>query len=360
MAKEQIKPIELALPKGARDPIRRVLTGMRTTGDLHLGHFVGALKEWKRIQDEGNHEAFFLLADVQALTTHADHPETLTQSVRDVVLDWMSVGLDPHLDRIHFVLQSEIPERSVLSSALMMITKHSEVMRNPTLKTELDKKPDATMGFMAYPVDQIADIAMVSPTPPQREDQLLVPTGEDQAPLTELTRRVLRRFNNRYGDVFVIPTGLIGEVGRLVGPDGQEKMGKSLGNAISLSDDAKTVTEKVMRMYTDPSRIRADMPGETEKNPVFVYLRAFDSNRDEVAELTERYHQGKVGDVEVKKVLARVLNEFLDPIRERRAKVSNADVRGILIEGTRAARAASLPVIEAVKEKMHLGFPPEN
>jgi tryptophanyl-tRNA synthetase len=336
---------------------KRVLTGMRTTGKLHLGHYVGALEDWKSIQDEGKFTTFYLLADLQALTTHADNPALLTESVKDVVLDWLSVGLDPSLDRVHFVLQSQIPERFVLASIFMMITKHAEVMRNPTLKTELESRLNATMGFMAYPVDQMADIAMVSPTPPQKGDQLLVPTGEDQAPLTELAREVMRRFNKQYGPVFVEPEGQIGKIGRLVGPDGQEKMGKSLGNAINLSDDAKTVTEKVSRMYTDPKRLKATDPGETEKNPVFAYLRAFDRNKDEVAELTERYHHGKVGDVEVKKILSRTLNEFLDPIRERRAQFANADVRGILVEGTNVTRAACQPVLELLREKLHLKFP---
>lgn len=336
---------------------KRVLTGMRTTGELHLGHYVGALEEWIRIQKEGNHECFFLLADVQALTTHAKNPSMLTKSVRDIALDWLAVGLDPNLPNIHFVLQSQIPERYELSAQFMMIAKYGEVMRNPTLKSELENQPDASMGFMAYPVDQVADIYMVSPTPPKEGDRLLIPVGEDQVPHLEYARVLARRFNKQYGHVFVPSEPLVGKVGRLVGIDGKAKMSKSLGNSISLSDDEETVTTKVKRMYTDPKRIKADMPGETINNSVFIYLRAFDLNEGEVQELTERYQQGKVGDVEVKRILAQRLNEFLEPIRERRHQYEKTDIREILEEGTRVTREAATPVVEAVRSKMHLVYP---
>lgn len=339
---------------------QRVMTGMRTTGKLHLGHYVGALQEWKRIQDEGQYEAFFLLADFQALTTHAENPAILSESVREVVLDWLSVGLNPSLDKIHFVQQSKVPERYELSWHLMQIATYSEVMRNPTLKTELAKQENATMGFMSYPVDEAGDILIVSPTPPRKGDEILVPAGEDQAPLLELSRELARRFNSRYGNVFVEPIGRTGKIGRLVGPDGQEKMGKSLGNAINLSDSPEAVNSKVKKMYTDPKRLRATDPGETDRNPVFVYLRAFASKPEDisqVAQLTEEYQHGRVGDVQVKAVLARVLNEFLDPIRDQRSQLTNVNVREIVIEGTEVARQASRPVIESVREKMHLQFP---
>jgi tryptophanyl-tRNA synthetase len=336
---------------------RRVLTGMRTTGSLHLGHYVGALKQWVEIQQGGRHECFFLLADIQALTTHADKPETLTQSVRDVVLDWLAVGLDPTLPHVHFVLQSQVPERHELSLLLMMIAKYQEVMRNPTLKSELESQPNATIGFIAYPVDQVADIYMVSPTPPKEGDEVLVPVGEDQVPHLEYARTLARRFNSDYGEVFTPCKPLVGEVGRLVGIDGQAKMSKSLNNAIDLSDDANTVEAKVRGMFTDPKRIRADVPGDTINNPVFIYHRAFNPDADEVANLTELYEAGRIGDVEVKKRLARVLNSFLEPIRQRRAAFEKADIHEILVEGTRAARGACIPVIESVREKMHLVYP---
>lgn len=337
---------------------KRVLTGMRTTGQLHLGHYVGALKQWLDIQNTGEYDCYFLLADVQALTTHADRPELLTQSIRDVVLDWLSVGLDPTKQNVHFVLQSQIPERAELSIALSMIAGYNEVMRNPTLKAELkDLGKDATMGFIAYPVDQVADIYMVSPTPPETGDKLLVPVGEDQVPHLEYARVLARRFNQKYGKVFVPCEALVGEVGRLVGTDGQAKMSKSKGNTINLADDVKTVERQVTKMFTDPKRIRADMPGDTENNPVFIYHRAFNPDKAEVADLTERYEKGKVGDVEVKRRLAAVINNFLDPIRERRAKFEREDLRELLIAGTKKAQKASVLVIESVREKMHLVYP---
>lgn len=336
---------------------KRVLTGMRTTGSLHLGHYVGALKQWVEVQNSGEYECFFLLADVQALTTHADHPELLERSVREVVLDWLSVGLDPFRKGVHFVLQSQVPERHELSVLLSMIAGYKEVMRNPTLKTELENQPNATMGFMIYPVDQAADIYMVSPTPPEEGDELLVPVGEDQVPHLEYSRVLARRFNEKYGSVFVPCDALVGKIGRLVGIDGKAKMSKSLGNTINLSDDEKTVNTQVMRMFTDPKRIRPDIPGETENNPVFVYHRAFNPDNDEVAELTKRYQEGRVGDVEVKKRLAVVLNEFLNPIRKRREEYKDVDMKSILEEGTLAARQACVPVVEAVRKRMHLVYP---
>lgn len=337
---------------------KRVLTGMRTTGQLHLGHYVGALKQWLDIQNKGEYDCYFLLADIQALTTHADRPELLTQSIRDVVLDWLGVGLDPTKPNVHFVLQSQISERAELSIALSMIAGYKEVMRNPTLKAELkDLGKDATMGFITYPVDQVADIYMVSPTPPETGDKLLVPVGEDQVPHLEYARVLARRFNQKYGKVFVPCEALVGEVGRLVGTDGQVKMSKSKGNTINLADDAKTVERQVTKMFTDPKRIRADVPGNTENNPVFIYHRAFNPDETEVADLTERYQRGKVGDVEVKRRLAAVLNNFLNPIRERRAKFEREDLREILIAGTKVAKNACIPVMESVREKMHLVYP---
>jgi tryptophanyl-tRNA synthetase len=333
---------------------KRVLTGIRPTGPLHLGHYVGALKQWVEIQESGRYECFFLVADVQALTTHADHPELLMKSVREVVLDWLSVGLDPLLPNVHFVLQSQVSQRYELSALLMMIAKYGEVMRNPTLKTELDTQPNATMGFMTYPVDQVADIYMVSPVPPQKGDQVLVPVGEDQVPHLEYARVLARRFNQSYGKVFVPCDPLVGQIGRLVGTDRGTKMGKSTNNAILLSDSADTVAKKVQRMFTDPTRVRADMPGDTENNPVFIYHRAFNTNTAEVLELTKRYQAGKVSDVEVKQRLTVALNAFLDPIRQRRATYEQMNITEILRAGTAVASAECSKV---VREYMKLGYP---
>ena len=336
---------------------KRVLTGVRTTGPLHLGHYIGALKQWIDIQNSGKYECFFLLADVQALTTHSDKPELLETSVRDVVLDWLSVGLDPEKQGIHFVLQSQVPERYELSVLLSMIAGYGEVMRNPTLKDELKNQKTATIGFMTYPIDQAADIYMISPTPPKKGDEVLVPVGDDQVPHLEYARVLARRFNQKYGEVFVPCQALTGSVGRLVGIDGGLKMSKSLDNAIYLSDDKNTVREKVMRMFTDPKRISADIPGDVVNNPVFIYHQAFNKDKKEIEDLTSRYQKGKVGDVEVKQKLIKVINEFLDPIRERRRKYEKNDIGEFLTEGTKIAREACIPVVESVKEKMHLVYP---
>jgi len=334
-----------------------VLTGMRTTGSLHLGHYVGALNQWLEIQKAGEHECYFLLADVQALTTHANNPALLTRSVREVTLDWLAVGLDPTLPNVHFVQQSQVPERYELSALLMMIARYNEVMRNPTLKTELERQPNASMGFMAYPVDQVADIYMVNPYPAQPGDEVLVPVGADQVPHLEYARDLAFRFNRDYGQIFTPCSPLVGEIGRLVGIDGDAKMSKSMGNTINLSDDPKTVKEKVMGMFTDKNHLRVQDPGDSENNPVFMYLRAFDPNRDEVEELAAYYRRGGLGDVALKRRLVDVLNNFLDPVRQRRAKVENADIGDILFEGSQAARKACIPVVQAVRELMALVIP---
>ncbi len=334
-----------------------VLTGMRTTGSLHLGHYVGALKQWLEIQNTGQHECYFLLADVQALTTHADNPALLTRSVREVTLDWLAVGLDPTLPNVHFVLQSQVPERYELSALFMMIARYSEVMRNPTLKTELERQPNASMGFMAYPVDQVADIYMVNPYPAQPGDEVLVPVGADQVPHLEYARDLAVRFNRDYGQIFTPCSPLVGEIGRLVGIDGDAKMSKSMGNAIDLSDDPETVKQKVMGMFTDKNHLRVQDPGDSENNPVFMYLRAFDPNQDEVEELAAHYRRGGLGDVALKRRLVDVLNNFLEPIRERRSQYENTDIGGILFDGSHAAREACIPVVEAVREKMALVIP---
>jgi len=339
--------------------IKRVLTGMRTTGKLHLGHFVGALDQWSKIQQDPGYDCYFLLADLQALTTHADQPQALQTSVSEVVLDWLSVGLDPQKQNVHFVLQSQVLERHLLSLIFQMISYKNEVERNPTLKAELNQQigKTTTLGFMTYPVDQVADIYMVSPYPCQKENEVLVPVGEDQVPHIEYARVLARRFNEKYGEVFTPCSPLDGKIGRLVGIDGQAKMSKSLNNAIYLSDDEQTVNQKVKRMFTDPKRTSPDIPGETENNPVFIYHRAFNPDLNEVADLTERYQKGKVGDVEVKEKLALAINNFLNPIRERRLMFEKTDIREILISGTNQARKACQEITEAAKEKMFLNFP---
>lgn len=334
-----------------------VLTGMRPTGQLHLGHYVGALKQWKEIQDKGEYECFFLVADIQALTTHADRPELLVESIKEVVFDWISVGLDPNLPHVHFVLQSEVLSRYELSSLFGMIAKYGEVMRNPTLKDELQKQKNASMGFMYYPVDQIADIHMVDPM--QKDSQLLVPVGHDQLAHLELAREVVRRFNSTYGTVFTECEGLVGQIGRLVGTDGNAKMSKSLGNTVNLADDENKISVAVDSMAIDPGRSEKgghNLPGDPEKCVAIIYHRAFNPNKDEVSKMEEMYRLGQIGDGEIKSRLKIVLNDFLDPIRKRRENITESDVEMALRKGTKVAEDISSKVASNMRRKMLLGF----
>ena len=323
---------------------KRILTGVRPTGALHLGHYVGALENWVRLQDE--YDCFFLIADYQALGDHLDDIEGIRRSVLEVGLDWLSVGLDP--DRSTFVVQSYVPEHAELAMLLSMLTPLGMLERNPTLKAEREQveAKGLSVGFYTYPVSQVADILL-----PKAH---LVPVGEDQLPHIEMTREIARRFNNNYGDVFPEPQSMVGRVARLPGTDGQAKMSKSLGNVIYLSDDEDTVKRKVRGMYTDPTRIHATDPGHVEGNPVFDYHEAFNADKAEVEELKERYRAGKVGDVEVKKRLASALNAFLDPIRERRAPYEERPelVREALIEGSRQAQKVAQATMAEVRERM--------
>lgn len=326
---------------------KRILTGMRPTGPLHLGHYVGALENWIRLQHE--YECFFLIADYQALGDHIDEIERIRQSVIDVTLDWLAVGLDPVNST--FVIQSAVPEHAELHMLLSMLVSVPRLERNPTLKAEmaeLGRRENVSVGFFTYPVSQAADIML-----PKAH---LVPVGEDQMPHIELTREIARRFNRTYGEVFPVPEGLVGRVPRLVGIDGRAKMSKSLDNCIYLSDDAATVTAKVRRMYTDPTRIHATDPGHVEGNPVFMYHDAFNPDTEEVNDLKERYLTGRVGDVEVKQKLARALNAFLDPIRDRRAyyQTHMNEVKDALLDGTRRAKAVAERTMAEVREAMRI------
>ena len=338
------------------DGISRVLTGTRTTGELHLGHYVGALKLWLDAQ-RSDSDCFFLLADVQALTTHADRPELIRKYVRDVVLDWLAVGLDPTLPNVHFVLQSGVKARFELSQYFLMIANLTEIRRNPTVKAEMKGVRYPTMGFLTYVVDQAADIYMLSPLN-VGGNELMVPVGADQVPHLEYSRKLARRFNKAYEtNVFRPCTAKVGEVGRLVGIDGQEKMSKSKGNAINLSDSAEEVTRKIMGMYTDPNRLRATDPGTVEGNPLFTYFDAFATDRAEVDEYKRLYQLGQIGDVPLKRRLAVIVNEILGPMRERRLKAESMKLGEIVQEGTFAASIIAEEVVTRAKEAMFVGFP---
>lgn len=324
----------------------RILTGIRPTGALHLGNYVGALENWLELQDR--YECYFLIADYQALGDHFNDIDLIRQSVLDVTLDWLAVGLDP--EKSAFVIQSYVPEHAELSMLLSFITPLGLLERNPTLKAELDALAveHRTVGFYNYPMSQVADILL-----PRAH---LVPVGDDQAPHIEMTRDVARKFNRMFGEVFPEPETLIGRVPRLLGTDGQGKMSKSRGNVILLSDDTKTVNEKVRNMYTDPARIRADVPGKVEGNPVFQYHDAFNRDRAQVEDFKARYRAGKVGDVEVKRALATALNSFLGPVRERRAHYQQHmnQVEEALMSGTRRARVIAAETMTMVRDSMRI------
>ncbi len=297
-----------------------------------------------------------MVADIQALTTHADNPSLIKESVRQVVLDFLALGLDPNKENVHFILQSAIPELTELTVYLSMVTPFSWMQSNPTIMTELKTVKTVSTGFMYYPVSQAADILFVSPDPSSNKAPIIVPVGEDQLPHLRDTNNIARAFNKTYSNSFVECEALIGEVGRLVGIDGQAKMSKSLNNAIFFKDTEDEVRTKVMNMYTDPKRVHSNDPGTVEGNPVFIYHDAFNKNIEEVLNLKARYKKGDVGDVEVKKKLDVALQEFLRPIRERRLSFEEKDVNTFMVEGTLKARELAKASVERAKNAMHLNM----
>ena len=327
----------------------RVVSGMRPTGSLHLGHLVGALGNWAELQDK--YDCFYFVADWHALTSDFADPSRLTSYAYENVADWIAAGLDP--ERSTFFVQSLVPEHAELYLLLSMVVPVPWLERVPTYKEQQENLIDkdlSSIGFLGYPLLQTADVAMY--------DARFVPVGEDQVAHLELGREVVRRFNNFYGDVLVEPQALVTNFGRLPGLDGGKKMSKSVGNTIHLSDTADQVKKKVMSMYTDPKRVRADVPGTVEGNPVFTYHDAFNPNKAEVDDLKGRYRGGKVGDVEVKTKLANALNAYLEPIRERRAAVlAKPDrLKEILFEGSKRARAIAGVTMDRVRSAMKISY----
>ncbi|MEJ5224317.1 MAG: tryptophan--tRNA ligase [Anaerolineales bacterium] len=328
----------------------RLLTGDRPTGRLHLGHYVGSLANRVRLQHQ--YESFFVIADLHTLTTHPEpqHIRSIPTYIRETVLDYLSIGIDPEVSTIF--VQSAIPETYQLNLLFEMLVSVPRLERMPTLK---DMARDAHMesmpfGLLGYPVLQAVDILL-----PRAQ---VVPVGRDNQSHVELAREMARRFNNLYGETFPEPEPIIGDVPLLVGTDGQNKMSKSLNNAIYLSDDAATVTEKVRNMYTDPKRLRATDPGTVEGNPVFIYHDAFNPNRAEVDDLKARYRTGKVGDVEVKTKLAAAINAFLEPFRERRAYyLAHPTIpRDVLAEGIRRMQAEAKETMQRVRDVTGLSY----
>ena len=326
----------------------RLLTGDRPTGKLHLGHYVGTLANRVRLQEE--YDCFYFVADWHALTSEYGDTSQLVSYAYDNVADWIAAGIDP--ERSTLFIQSLVPEHAELALLLSMMIPVPWLERVPTYKEQQENIKDrdlATHGFLGYPLLQTADVVMY--------DAQFVPVGDDQVPHLELSREIVRRFNNLYGDVFVEPDPKLTDVSRLPGLDNR-KMSKSYGNSIALSDDAETVKKKVMQMYTDPKRIRADVPGTVEGNPVFLYHDAFNRNIEEVNDLKARYRAGKVGDVEVKSKLAVAINTMLEPMRARRTKLlaEPARLRELVMDGSaRAHRIASEKMV-VVRDAMKIGY----
>ena len=342
-----------------------ILTGDRPTGKLHLGHYVGSLRRRVELQNAGDYDRMFVfMADVQALTDNADNPEKLRQSIIQVALDYLSAGLDPA--KCTIFIQSHIPELAELTTYLMNLISVSRVQRNPTVKTEIKMRgfegESIPLGFFCYPVSQAADITLFKAT--------TVPAGEDQEPMLEVTRELVNRFNNIYAPVLVEPNILLPEnltARRLPGTDGKEKMSKSLGNCIYLSDSADEVWQKVRSMYTDPTHLNVSDPGHVEGNAVFTYLDAFSTDQDfadfwpeyqNLDELKEHYQRGGLGDMKCKKFLNEVLNKFLAPMRQRRAELETdiAEIQNILKRGTEQAREVGAQTMDEVRKAMRIDY----
>lgn len=342
-----------------------ILTGDRPTGRLHLGHYVGSLRRRVELQNKGDFDRMFVfMADVQALTDNASNPDKIRDNIVNVALDYLSAGLDP--EKCTLYVQSRIPELAELTVYLMNIVSVSRVQRNPTVKTEVKlrgfENDSIPLGFFCYPVSQAADIAAFKAT--------TVPAGEDQEPMLELTRELVNRFNNTYAPVLVEPKIMLPEnatARRLPGTDGKEKMSKSLGNCIYLSDDADTVWKQVKAMYTDPTHLNVSDPGHVEGNAVFTYLDAFATDQDfadfwpefqNLDELKAAYQHGGIGDMKCKKMLNKVINRMLDPIRARRAEYEKdiPEIFNILKKGSDAAREVAAQTMDEVRKAMRIDY----
>lgn len=341
-----------------------ILTGDRPTGKLHLGHYIGSLRRRVLLQNAGDYERMFVfMADVQALTDNADNPEKIRQNIIEVALDYLSCGLDPQ--KCTLFIQSQIPELAELTTYLSNLISVSRVQRNPTVKTEIKMRnfeANLPLGFFCYPVSQAADITAFKAT--------TVPAGEDQEPMLEVTRELVRRFNQTYGEVLVEPNILLPEEAvcrRLPGTDGKEKMSKSLGNCIYLSDDAATVWKKVKKMSNGEPRMSMEEPGHLEGNAVFTYLEAFSTDEDfaefwpefeNLEALKQQYVQGGIGDGTCKKFLNSVINKMLDPIRTRRHEWEQdiPEIFNILKKGSEAARETAAKTMDEVRAAMQINY----
>ena len=331
-----------------------ILTGDRPTGKLHLGHYVGSLENRVKLQEDPNNEMFIMIADQQALTDNAKNPQKVLDSVTEVALDYLGIGLDPKKSTIF--IQSQIPQLPELMMYYLNLVTLSRLERNPTVKSEIDQKEfgqSIPSGFLVYPVSQAADITAFKATH--------VPVGDDQKPMIEQAREIVRDFNRIYNtDTLVEPEVMLPEKGRgrLVGIDGKGKMSKSLNNGIYLSDSADEIEKKVMKMYTDPNHIRIEDPGQIEGNVVFTYLDIFDSDKEKVAELKEHYQRGGLGDMTIKRYLNEVLQDYLAPIRQRREEFAKDPnfVMNMLKEGSERAERVAAGTLAEVKAAMGINY----
>lgn len=330
-----------------------ILTGDRPTGKLHIGHYVGSLRERVKMQESGEYDPFIMIADQQALTDNARDPEKIRRSLTEVALDYQAVGLDPAKSTLF--VQSQIPALAELNLYYLNLVTVSRLERNPTVKAEIQQKNfnrSIPAGFFTYPVSQTADITAFKAN--------LVPVGDDQEPMLEQAREIVRTFNSIYGEVLVEPEGVFPPKGqgRIPGLDGNAKMSKSLGNAIYLSDDEDTLKKKVMSMYTDPNHIHVEDPGQVEGNVVFTYLDIFDKDTAKVQELKDHYRHGGLGDVKIKRYLMEVLNAELAPIRQRRAEFAKdlPAVMDILKAGSDRANQVAAQTLDEVKDAMGLNY----
>ncbi len=333
-----------------KQEIKRVLTGDRPTGKLHLGHYLGSIKNRLKMQKE--YECFFIIADLHTLTTKHEKKDLkeLKTNIKEIVIDYLSCGVDVNKSCIY--LQSSVLEVATLNLIFTNLITVPRLQRVPSLKdmaqnASLSEMP---LGLLNYPVLQAADILLPRAT--------FVPVGKDNESHVEVTREIAKRFNYLYGEVFPLPKTITSEVSTLVGTDGQSKMSKSLGNTIFLSDSADEVKKKVRKMYTDPNRTSSTVPGKVEGNPVFIYHDAFNPNKEEVEDLKERYRKGAVGDVEVKDKLSVAINAFLEPIRERRAKYEKDEklLNDIIMEGNRKVKEEAKKTMLLVSEAMGLSL----
>ena len=333
----------------------RFLTGTRPTGRLHIGHYAGAVKNWVEMQNSGKYDPFIFIADMQALTDNAENPEKIKEGVKDLMLDYLACGLDPKKSTLF--IQSQVPELNEITMFFLNLVTVARLERNPTVKTEMKQKSfenfSVPVGFLTYPISQASDITAF--------DAGLVPVGEDQLPVLEQAREIVKSFNRIYGETLVEPKEILAtrkSARRIPGTDGNQKMGKSLGNCIYLSDEPEVIEKKVMGMYTDPNHLKVSDPGDTKNNPVFIYLDVFARDREKFEEMKAHYERGGLGDVVCKRYLNEVLQAELAPIRERRKELEKdfEAVKKVFLEGSKKAREVAKKTLKRIRTNVGIEY----